>query len=275
MSPAAPASSPSQQRVLDAAARLQARGEQPTMESLARTAGLSRATLYRHVGGRRALEALLQARGLAPAPRPPSTRERLLERAAGLVAAHGAHGFTLEALALEARVSPATVYREFGDRTGLLRAVAQRVSPPAELLALLEDGEAPVADVLTRLVGALAERMERQPLMLRLLLLGQPESVRELRRLRASQGRVSVAVQRYLEGQAARGRLTREASPALLATALLGQVACLVISSRVASEAEALPPREARAAALVSLFLRGAAAAPAAPAAPAPSPRRP
>jgi AcrR family transcriptional regulator len=50
-------------------------------------------------------------------------RARLLEAAARLIAEHGAAGVTMEAVAAAAGVGKGTVFRRFGDRTGLLMAL--------------------------------------------------------------------------------------------------------------------------------------------------------
>ncbi|MDT0614665.1 TetR/AcrR family transcriptional regulator [Streptomyces lancefieldiae] len=50
-------------------------------------------------------------------------RARLLEAAARLIAEHGAAGVTMEAVAAAASVGKGTVFRRFGDRTGLLMAL--------------------------------------------------------------------------------------------------------------------------------------------------------
>ncbi|MCS0605800.1 TetR/AcrR family transcriptional regulator [Streptomyces sp. LP11] len=50
-------------------------------------------------------------------------RARLLEAAARLIAEHGVAGVTMEAVAAAARVGKGTVFRRFGDRTGLLMAL--------------------------------------------------------------------------------------------------------------------------------------------------------
>lgn len=50
-------------------------------------------------------------------------RARLLEAAGRLVAEHGAAGVTMEAVAAAAAVGKGTVFRRFGDRTGLLTAL--------------------------------------------------------------------------------------------------------------------------------------------------------
>ncbi|MEU5041774.1 TetR/AcrR family transcriptional regulator [Streptomyces griseorubiginosus] len=50
-------------------------------------------------------------------------RARLLEAAARLIAEHGVAGVTMEAVATAAGVGKGTVFRRFGDRTGLLTAL--------------------------------------------------------------------------------------------------------------------------------------------------------
>ena len=50
-------------------------------------------------------------------------RARLLEAATRLIAEHGVAGVTMEAVAAEAGVGKGTVFRRFGDRTGLLTAL--------------------------------------------------------------------------------------------------------------------------------------------------------
>ncbi|WP_405824946.1 TetR/AcrR family transcriptional regulator [Streptomyces sp. NBC_01390] len=50
-------------------------------------------------------------------------RARLLEAAGRLVEQHGAAGLTMEAVAAAAQVGKGTVFRRFGDRTGLLMAL--------------------------------------------------------------------------------------------------------------------------------------------------------
>jgi len=50
-------------------------------------------------------------------------RARLLDAAARLIAEHGVAGVTMEAVAAAAQVGKGTVFRRFGDRTGLLMAL--------------------------------------------------------------------------------------------------------------------------------------------------------
>nr|WP_235215630.1 TetR/AcrR family transcriptional regulator [Phaeacidiphilus oryzae] len=69
-------------------------------------------------------------------------RARLLEAASRLVAEHGAAGVTMEAVAAAASVGKGTVFRRFGDRTGLLMALLDHSS--AKLQADFLSGPPPL-----------------------------------------------------------------------------------------------------------------------------------
>ena len=55
------------------------------------------------------------------------TRSRIIDAAAALMAAHGSHAVTTRAVAESAGVQAPTIYRLFGDKDGLIDAVAERV----------------------------------------------------------------------------------------------------------------------------------------------------
>lgn len=55
-----------------------------------------------------------------------STRERIIQAAMGLLASGGREAVTTRAVSAAADVQPPTIYRQFGDMSGLLDAVASR-----------------------------------------------------------------------------------------------------------------------------------------------------
>lgn len=59
------------------------------------------------------------------APDGAGLRERVLEAASGLLAREGAESLTTRAVAVAAGVQAPTLYRLFGDKSGLLDAVAE------------------------------------------------------------------------------------------------------------------------------------------------------
>ncbi|MEV6122591.1 helix-turn-helix domain-containing protein [Streptomyces sp. NPDC052077] len=129
-------------------------------------------------------------------------RARLLEAAARLVAEHGAAALTMEAVAAAASVGKGTVFRRFGDRTGLLLALLDHSERKFQAALLhgpppLGPG-APAADRLRAFGGAMLRRCTED---LALQLAAEPSADR----------RYTVAPRRFLRGHVA--LLLRQAVP--------------------------------------------------------------
>jgi AcrR family transcriptional regulator len=106
-------------------------------------------------------------------------RARLLEAAARLIAEHGVAGVTMEAVAAAAQVGKGTVFRRFGDRTGLLTALLDHSDKQlqADFLAgppPLGPGAPPLERLRAFGIAVLYRSAER----LDLLLAAQPEPTR-------------------------------------------------------------------------------------------------
>jgi AcrR family transcriptional regulator len=123
---------------------------------IARAAGVSRATLYRHFGSRDALLAAVQVEPPMPA------RDRILEAAADLIGRGGLHAFTMEELAEAAGVSRATVYRLVPSKARLFGEIVLRYSPfePAMRVIEAHSDEPPevVVPLLTRTFATIGAR---------------------------------------------------------------------------------------------------------------------
>ncbi|MDQ0947804.1 AcrR family transcriptional regulator [Streptomyces phaeochromogenes] len=142
-------------------------------------------------------------------------RARLLEAATRLIEEHGAAGVTMEAVAVAASVGKGTVFRRFGDRTGLLTALLDHSAK--QLQAAFLSGPPPLgpgAAAVERL-RAFGQAVLRQAAdHLELQLAAQPEAAR----------RYSNPPTRFLSGHVT--LLLRQAVPdadcALLAQTLMG-----------------------------------------------------
>jgi AcrR family transcriptional regulator len=110
-------------RILDRAPSVLASDAKATVGELARAAGVSRASFYRHFKSR---EALLEALDVTPEP---ATRERILAAAVDLVASHGLRALSMDDLADLAEVSRATLYRLFPGKAALMLAMIHAYSP--------------------------------------------------------------------------------------------------------------------------------------------------
>ncbi|TWV53940.1 helix-turn-helix transcriptional regulator [Streptomyces misionensis] len=106
-------------------------------------------------------------------------RARLLEAAARLIAEHGVAGVTMEAVATAAKVGKGTVFRRFGDRTGLLMALLDHSG--RQLQADFLGGPPPLgpgAPPLERLRAFGIAVLYRSAEQLELQLAAQPEACR-------------------------------------------------------------------------------------------------
>lgn len=252
--------------LLDLAAQLVAEqgAEAFTMEELAARSGVSRATLYRRFGNHRALlERLVAERGLDLAPHEPDTRRRILDAARAVIGRVGPVQATVEEIAEQAGVGPATVYRHFGTRQGLLEAFSQTL-PPRRLVKQLAANPGPdVADELQRFATEALRFMQESGDLLRVILLGNDDSV-AMAELRDRPNRTLHLLTKYLEKQMIAGRITKD-DPQQIAAAFMGMLFMLGI---LGPSHHRLPPVDpVQAGALVTrLFLHGITA-------PAPAPR--
>jgi len=126
----------SRSRILTAVRPAFAQGARPSVQEVARAAGVSRATFYRHFRSR---DELIHELAVDPDP---ATRDRVLQTALDLVGRHGLAGLSMDGLAASAGVSRATVYRLFPGKPALFREVVRASSPlepVVETLSRLQD----------------------------------------------------------------------------------------------------------------------------------------
>ena len=88
-------------------------------------------------------------------------RAAILATAARLIAERGPDGFSMEDVATAAGVGKGTVFRRFGDRDGLVRAVVDETSESwrAESAALLEAGDVPADERVITFVATLFDHV--------------------------------------------------------------------------------------------------------------------
>ncbi|MCY1078651.1 TetR/AcrR family transcriptional regulator [Archangium lansingense] len=248
------------ENIADAAARLVAlHGPDGfTMDDLAREAGLSRATLYRQAGSREAVLAALSEQGVEVGKRV-DVRDRILAACRAVFTRAGFEAATLEDIAREAGVGPATVYRQFGDKAGLISAFAGHIGPRR---AMQEVALRPTGDLRADLERAAATVIRYAAEDLDLLKLAILERMRggpwaEL--LKDSPVRAQTMLIRLLKSYAASGALGPN-DPQRMAQAFAGML--FAFFARPLLEGGPMPDPEETARFITHVFLDGLASTP-------------
>jgi AcrR family transcriptional regulator len=209
----------SRSRILTAVRPAFAEGARPSVEKVARAAGISRATFYRHFRSRDDL-----IRELAVDP-DPATRDRVLETALDLVGRHGLAALSMDELAATAGVSRATVYRLFPGKPALFREVVRAFSPleaVVETLSQLQDR--PPDEVMPAIAMAAAGSLRGRMGVVRAVFMevsGHGPDTAEAVEYVFTRG--LTAVMGYVMAQMAAGRL-RQMHPLLALQSFIGPI---------------------------------------------------
>lgn len=132
------------------------------LTTIAQSAGLSRSTLLRRLGGtRRALDEAVRAAGVDPGGR--SVRVRAVEAGARLVSAQGLATVRLEAVAAAAGCSVPSLYAVFGTRDELFAAIYEQYSPLRDLIRLCADPAADLEQTVTDFYRTMFVSLTREP----------------------------------------------------------------------------------------------------------------
>jgi AcrR family transcriptional regulator len=132
------------------------------LSTLAETAGVSRSTLLRRIGGsRRALDEAVRRAGVDPGGQP--VRERAIEAGARLISERGLASVTLESVAEAAHCSMPSLHAIFGTRDRLFAAIYERYSPLTDVVSLFIDPPASIEQTVAGFYRAMAVGLTRQP----------------------------------------------------------------------------------------------------------------
>jgi AcrR family transcriptional regulator len=247
------------ERLLDAAAQLvRERGADAlTMQLLSERSGISRATIYRRVGGRAAIVRALALRGHNAAR--PDARAKIIAAARDVFARHGFELATIEQIANRAAVAEATVYRLFGDKEGLVSAFLSEVAPRRAAREIIERPSGDLRADLARFAERVLTAASESPELLRIVLFESLKQGSLVARIRAhSPARTLPALVSLLASHAhdgAFGALSAHDA----AQSFMGMVMAFGLLGPVMHGLSVPPPKET-ALKITSLFLDGALA---------------
>lgn len=214
--------------ILQAAERLFAqRGyESTTMDAIANSAGVSKATLYRYFPSKGELRDLL-------APRLPQAdlqihdaRARILEAAVDTIGRKGYSRTTLDDIAAAAGVSKGGIYWHFKGKDDLMAAIVAEYSPFPRVVSIVEGAEGmPFEEVMQQIFDALLRFIDQHGGFFRAII-SEIQTNPELGTVfqRNVAGPLIQVVGGYLTSQMARGGV-RPLPPILLLQAVMGPLA--------------------------------------------------
>jgi AcrR family transcriptional regulator len=211
--------------ILSAAKDVFGHDRQATIDDLAQTAGVSRATVYRLFGSR---EEVLRQAGLEPDQ---GSRERVLAAAVELVGRDGLSRLSMDELATAADLSRASLYRLFPGKAALFRELVRVYSPMETIVDFLgRSSELPPETVMPELARHAARALEGRTGIVRTLLFevlsASPDS-REGADWAFTRGVMTVAG--YIAEQMGQGRL-RSMHPVVALTGFVGPILLHLLS---------------------------------------------
>lgn len=180
-----------------------------TMKQLAAATGVSRASLYRRVGGKQALLDRLAAEEAMDAGQwaARDVHSAILQAARTLFGRYGLVRPTMEQIAQEAGVGVATVYRHFGDKAGLVRAFAETFTPQQEIQDATLHSTSNVEADLVQIVASLLRFLHANQDIFRLSLMESRENQQLIASWRNTPKRTIYQLRDYFQQQIDAGRL--------------------------------------------------------------------
>jgi AcrR family transcriptional regulator len=201
-----------------------------SIDRIAAEAGVAKATLYRRFPSKDAIATELARRGVVEAQPGEDRRSRIVEAARGAFARAGFRGTSMEQVAAEAGISPATIYWYFPSKEELAAEVLRQAGPTllAEQLGSYH-GDEPPSPVLRRFARAVLERGRAGGDLLRMMLL-EVDRLPELQQIafERAAGPNLANLARYMAAQAERGHF-RPGDPRARVIAFVGPLIALVL----------------------------------------------
>ena len=191
---------------------------------------------------------------------PDLTRERIVVAAREVMGRKGKRGATTREIAEMAGVNEATIFRHFGNKEGIVAAVAQRFCPAVELQALAARLSGNIDEDLFELGRVLMERMEGLQDMIRWSMVEQHDPLEEpLISLGDQAWRAPEAIQHvlmeYMSRRIASGDLKGDAKR--LSRVFMGLVFSHVMSQLKFPDPEVYANPEASLRFYIDVFLNG------------------
>jgi AcrR family transcriptional regulator len=241
------------ERIMNEAARLLSQDRQASVDAIATAAGVSRTTFYRAFSSR---AQLLHELEVQPEP---DTRQRVLGASIRMLRSQTLSELSMDALASEADVSRANLYRLFPGKAALFKAILLAYSPFEPVMAVFaRAGNRPPEDLIPEIVLTAYRTVSGHTGIVRTLLLEVTSMTPEFAQAFAETGlRAFGTFAQYLAGQMAAGNL-RRMHPMIAVQSLVGGVMFHMLATPMMSQATVdVPTGEDVVLQFAHLWLRG------------------
>ncbi len=193
------------------------KGAQFSLADIAAKANVSRPTIYKHLGNK---EKILSLLGVDET----DVEARIMQGVLEVAKIQGFKAATVEAIAGAAGVGPATIYRRFTDKEGLIKAFIERQTPRDKLPVFPPQTHENFAAQLEIITTHMLRFMSEHKTLVRLIFSGNQDDRAYLSTLRDDTNSTFSRLEAFFQMHQQAGRISDSIPPALLTTNLFGMV---------------------------------------------------
>jgi len=194
------------------------KGQRFSLADIAEAANVSRPTIYKHLGNKDQILALLLGSDEM------DIEARIMRGVLEVAQAQGFKAATIEAIAEAASVGPATIYRRFTDKEGLIRAFIERQTPRDKMPNFPPEAKGDFAAELAVIVTHILGFMHENKTLVRLVFSGNEADRAYLKTLREDTDSTFARLNSFFQTHQAEGRISSSVASDLLTINLFGMV---------------------------------------------------
>lgn len=194
------------------------KGAQFSLADIAAHANVSRPTIYKHLGNKEKILSMLVGVGEM------DVEARIMRGVLEVAQAEGFKAATIDAIAEVSGVGPATIYRRFTDKEGLIKAFIERQTPRDKLPSFPPEISNDFAAQLEIITEHMLGFMHEHKTLVRLIFSGNAGDRAYLSALRDESHSTFSKLEGFFQAHQDAGRISAEISAALLTTNLFGMV---------------------------------------------------
>lgn len=194
------------------------KGPRFSLADIAEAANVSRPTIYKHLGNKDKILALLEG------SEEMGIEARIMRGVLHVAQAQGFKAATIEAIAEAASVGPATIYRRFTDKEGLIRAFIERQTPRDKMPEFPPDAKGDFTAELAVIVTHMLGFMHENKTLVRLIFSGNEGDRAYLKALRDDTNSTFARLNAFFSIHQDSGHISSGISSELLTINLFGMI---------------------------------------------------